>query len=133
MNLDQVKLIQIPSHEDPRGILSSIEQNIDIPFTIRRIFYIHHIKAERGNHALINTDELLIPMSGSFKIKLYDKTSSKEYLLDDCTKGLYIPRLIYLEMFDFSADAVCLVLANTKFNTKNYLRTLEEFYAFLAR
>jgi hypothetical protein len=130
MNLEQVKLIDIPSHEDSRGILSAIEQNIDIPFEIKRIFYIHHIKGNRGDHAPVDTDELLIPISGSFKIKVYDKTSSKVFLLNDITKGLYIPRLIYLEMFDFTENTVCLVLANTHYDAEKYLRTKEGFFAY---
>jgi len=130
MDLEQVKLIDIPSHEDGRGILSSIEQNIDIPFNIKRIFYIHHIKGKRGNHAPIDTDEILIPLTGSFYIKLFDKTSSKVFFLNDPTKGLYIPRLIYLEMYDFTENAVCLVLANTKYDPKQYLRTMDDFLSY---
>lgn len=126
-----MKIITIPSFQDDRGVLSAVEQHIDIPFNIRRIFYIHHIKANRGDHALVATDEMLIPVSGSFSIKLYDRNSSKVFLLDDPIKGLYVPRLIFLEMRDFSKDAVCLVLANTTFKTTRYLRTKAEFYAYL--
>jgi len=131
MHLEKVKLIDIPTHADSRGILSSIEQNIDISFEIKRVFYIHHITGNRGNHAPIDTDELLIPISGSFSIRLYDKTSSKVFLMNDITKGLFIPRLIFLEMFDFSENAVCLVLANTKYDANKYLRTKEDFYSYV--
>ena len=133
MHLEQVKIIDIPSHEDSRGILSSIEQNIDIPFEIKRIFYIHDIKGKRGNHAPIDTDEFLIPITGSFYIKVFDKTSSKVFFLNDPTKGLYIPRLIYLEMYDFTENTVCLVLANTPYNPKQYLRTMDDFLSFNER
>ncbi len=131
MYIDQVKTIDIPSHEDSRGILSAIEQNIDVPFEIKRVFYIHQIKGTRGNHAPIDTDELLIPITGSFYIKVFDKTSSKVFLLDNPTKGLYIPRLIYLEMYDFTENAVCLVLANTKYDPKQYLRTMDDFLTYI--
>lgn len=131
MNFEQVKIIDFPSHEDSRGILSSIEQNKDIPFEIKRVFFVHHIKGERGNHAPIDTDEVLIPISGSFYVRVFDETSSKVFFLNDLTKGLYIPRLIFLEMYDFTEDAVCLVLANTKYDETRYLRTKEDFFSYL--
>jgi len=133
MSLEQVKIIDLPTHEDSRGMLSAIEQNKDIPFEIKRIFYVHHIKEKRGCHALIDTDELLIPISGSFKVRVYDKTSSKVYFLNDLTKGLFIPRLIFLEMFDFSKDAVCLVLANYEYDPNQYIRKLEDFYSYIEK
>jgi dTDP-4-dehydrorhamnose 3,5-epimerase-like enzyme len=133
MNLGHVKIIDIPSHKDSRGILSSIEQLKDIPFNIKRVFYIHHINGDRGGHAVINTDQLLIPVFGSLKIKLYDKTSSKVFNLNDATKGLYIPRLIYLEMYDFSENAVLMVLANTKYNTNKYLRTKADYLSYVEK
>ncbi len=131
MNIKEVKIIDIPSTEDSRGILSSIEQNQDVPFNIKRVFYIHQIKGSRGGHALINTDQLLLPLCGHFKVKVYDRQHSKVFILNDITKGLYIPRLIFLEMFDFSENAVCMVLANSKYNKNKYLRSLEEFKSYI--
>ncbi len=130
MQLDQVKLIDLPTHEDSRGILTSIEQNEDIPFEIKRVFYVHHIKGKRGCHAPIDTDEVLIPISGSFYVNVLDGVSSKTFFLNDLTKGLFIPRLIFLEMYDFTEDAVCLVLANTKYDDSRYLRTMEDFTSY---
>jgi dTDP-4-dehydrorhamnose 3,5-epimerase-like enzyme len=131
MSLEQVKIIDIPSHKDNRGVLSSIEQNKDIPFDIKRVFYIHSITGDRGGHALIDTDQLLIPVSGSFKIRLFDKTSSKVYLLNDTTKGLFIPRLIFLEMFDFTENTICLVLANSNYDINKYINTRDEFLSYV--
>lgn len=131
MNLDQVKVIDIPSHDDNRGILSSIEEKKDIPIEIKRIFYIHNISEDRGGHANIDTDQILIPVHGSLKIRLFDKFSSNVFSLDDPKKGLFIPRLIYLEMYDFSKDSVLLVLANTEFNNKKYLRSRDEYYSYI--
>jgi dTDP-4-dehydrorhamnose 3,5-epimerase-like enzyme len=131
MNLDQVRFIDIPSQEDNRGILSSVEQFKDIPIEIKRIFYIHKVQKNRGGHANIDTDQILIPVIGSLSIKLYDKDNSKVFLLDNPTKGLFIPRMIYLEMFDFSENSVLLVLANTEFDITKYLRTKEEYYSYV--
>lgn len=131
MLLKKVNIINIPSNEDNRGMLSAIEQLTDIPFNIRRIFYLHKIKKNRGGHALKNTDELLIAVSGSFRIKLFDGTKTKTFLMNDPTKGLYIPRLVFLDMFDFTKNTVCLVLANRKYNTNEYLRTPNDFLSYI--
>jgi hypothetical protein len=131
MILENVRFIDIPSQEDSRGILSSVEQLKDIPIEIKRIFYIHKVQKDRGGHANIDTDQILIPVMGSLKIKLFDKDSSKVFLLNDPRKGLFLPRLIYLEMFDFSENSVLLVLANTEFDITKYLRTKEEYYSYV--
>jgi len=133
MSLEKVNIINIPSNEDNRGMLSAIEQLTDIPFNIRRIFYLHKITKNRGGHALKNTDELLIAVSGSFRIKLFDGTESKTFLMNDPTKGLYIPRLVFLDMYDFTKDTVCLVLANRKYSANEYLRTPSEFLSYIKK
>lgn len=131
MNLENVRFFDIPSQEDTRGILSSVEQLKDIPIEIKRIFYIHKVLDNRGGHANIETDQVLIPVAGSLKIKLYDRNTSKIFLLNNPIKGLYIPKLIYLEMFDFADNTVLLVLANTRFDITKYLRTKEEYYSYM--
>ena len=132
MKLERVKLIDIPTHADDRGQLSAVEEFKEIPFDIQRIFYVHGIKSVRGCHALKDTDELLIPICGSFSVKVYDKDSSKVYCLNDKTKGLLIPRLIYLEMFDFSPDAVCLVLASLPYDNDQYLKSIDDYRTYLS-
>lgn len=129
MSLARTRLIDIPSHEDERGVLSSIEELTTVPIEIRRIFYIHQVTQDRGGHANIDTDQILIPVSGSLKIRLYDKTSSMVYVLDDPKKGLFIPRMIFLEMFDFKEGTVCLVLANTPYDHTQYIRSKEEYFS----
>jgi dTDP-4-dehydrorhamnose 3,5-epimerase-like enzyme len=133
MCIENVRIIDIPSVEDSRGILSSIEQNKDIPIEIKRVFYVHHIVKERGGHAHIDTDQVVIPISGSFKLRVSDKSSSKVFLLNDPKKGLYIPRLIFIEMFDFSEGAVCLTLANTEYDIKRSLRNKEDFLSYVSQ
>jgi dTDP-4-dehydrorhamnose 3,5-epimerase-like enzyme len=133
MNLEQVKLIEIPSYEDTRGVLTSIEQNQDIPIDIKRIFYMHHILEDRGGHAHIDTDQFIISIFGSFNIKVSDESSSLVFSLNNPKQGLYVPRLVFIEMYDFSQNAVCLVLANTKYDINKSLRTKNDLLSFIKK
>jgi len=125
------RIIEIKSSFEPRGCLSSIEELIDIPFDIKRIFYMHHVTEDRGGHAHIDTDQVIIPISGSFKIKLFNGRESEEFFLDDCTKGLYADRLTYTDIYEFSQDAVCLVLANTHYDMGKSLRSMDKYMNYL--
>jgi len=124
-------LFDIKTVEDTRGCLSSLEGEMDIPIDIKRIFYMHHVTTNRGGHAHIDTDQIIIAISGKLKIKLSDGINTKEYIMDDCTKGLYVPRLIFTDLYDFSSDAVCLVLANTHYDMKKSLRNMSDYLEYL--
>lgn len=129
--ISEVKLIQFPFVEDDRGILTAIEGNSTIPFAIQRIFYIHGIQSERGGHAHSDTDQVLIAMHGSFRVKLFDGKDSVNYFLNNPNEGLFIPKLIYIEMDAFSKDSIGLVLANTNYDIKKSLRSKEEYLKFI--
>ena len=85
-SVKSVYTIDLDSFGDDRGILTSIEQNKCIPIEIKRIFYMHHLTENRGGHAHIDTDQVIIAISGSFKLKVFDGVNEDIYLLDDCTK-----------------------------------------------
>lgn len=126
------KVIDFNTISDVRGSLTSIEgAGIDVPIEIKRVFYMHHITDNRGGHAHIDTDQVLIGISGSFMLKLFDGKETKEFLMNDCTKGVYIPRLIFTDMYDFTPDAVCLVLANTHYDMGKSLRSLDAYLSYL--
>lgn len=125
------KEIVFKSIFDPRGCLTSIEGEMDIPINIERIFYMHHVTDDRGGHAHIDTDQVLICISGSFKLKLFDGKETKEFLMNDCTKGLYVPRLTFTEMYDFTLDAVCIVLANTHYDMGKSIRNMDSYMSYL--
>ena len=131
MSLKDIQKIALPSTIDNRGILTSIESGISIPFEIKRIFYMHHITEDRGGHAHIDTDQVIIAISGSMKVKVFDGESEKVYILDDCQEGLYTPRLTYCDLYDFSPDAVCLVLANSHYDMSKSLRNKVDYLQFL--
>lgn len=100
--VSEVYWINLPSVHDNRGILTSVESGIDIPFKITRIFYMHHIISERGGHAHIDTDQVVIAISGSFEIELFDGKDKVNYFLADPTRGLYIPRMVFIRLYNFS-------------------------------
>lgn len=126
------KEIVFRTNPDKRGALTSIEGECqDIPIDIKRIFYMHHVVDDRGGHAHIDTDQVLIAISGSFKLKLFNGKETKEFLMNDCTKGIYVPRLTFTDMYDFTSDAVCLVLANTHYDMGKSLRSMDAFMSYL--
>jgi dTDP-4-dehydrorhamnose 3,5-epimerase-like enzyme len=131
MNVKTVYEISFRNSGDERGFLTSIEQEIDIPIEIKRVFYMHHVKKDRGGHAHIDTDQIIIPISGTFKVKVYDGQNEDIYEMNDCTKGIYTPRLTFCELYDFSPDAVCLVLANTHYDMGMSLRSFEAYHNYI--
>jgi len=131
LSVKSVYKISFPSNGDIRGVLTSIEDDISIPFEIKRIFYMHHVTQDRGGHAHMDTDQVIIPICGSMKVKVFDGLKEDVYLLDNCTEGLFTPRLTFCDLYDFSPDAVCLVLANTHYDIGKSLRSLVDFLEFI--
>lgn len=119
------------SNKDPRGILTSVEELYDIPIDIKRIFYMHHVTENRGGHAHIDTDQVIIPINGTFKVDLFDGTICETYNMSDCMKGLYVKRLIFTDLYDFTPDAVCLVLASTHYDMGKSLRSMDTYMDYL--
>ena len=126
-SLDHVAVIPLNSIEDDRGMLTSIEGGQNIPMDIARVFYIHHVNSDRGGHAHMDTDQLAIAVHGSICFTLFDGLRQSSWTMDDPRRGLFIPRMIFLDRMEFSADAVCLVLANTHFDIRKSLRSRADF------
>lgn len=131
-SIDNLRLIELPSHADGRGVLTSIEQQESIPIEIKRVFYMHNIVSDRGGHAHIDTDQVIIPLHGSFLVNAFDGEREREYVMNDATRGLYTPRLTFLQLHRFSPGAVCLVLANTKYDMRRSLRDRKAYLDHLA-
>jgi len=116
--------------EDDTGKLISLESKKNIPFEIKRVFYIFgtNEQSKRGSHAHYNTKQYLISISGSCEICLDNgKGEKKNYKLDSPNKVLFQDSLIWGNMFNFSSDNVLLVLANTHFSETDYIRNYEQF------
>jgi len=127
--LDKVKWIDFPSVRDARGVLTAVEGGLDIPFDIQRIFYVHHPLTDRGGHAHRDTDQVVTAMAGSFKLRLSDGVRWVTYELNDVTRGLYIPRMVYIEIKDMTPEAVCFVLASTHYDIARSYRSWEDYLA----
>ena len=124
-----VKLYHFPPHGDARGQLIAIEEFIDLPFEIKRVYYIYDTLADvrRGFHSHRNLQQILVCVTGSCKVHLDDGHDTAEVVLDDPTKGLYISNDIWREMYDFTPGAVLLVLASEYYDEKDYIRNYDDF------
>ena len=114
---------------DPDGNLVPIESNYDLPFPIKRIFYVYGVRDEgvRGLHAHFKTKQLLICVNGKVEVTCKDGENERKYLLESPQQGLFIPEMIWDEQIYRSEDAVLLVLSNTKYEPKDYIHDFEEF------
>ncbi len=128
--LEQVKLFEFPQKGDDRGHLVIIEGNKDIPFEIKRAFYIYGSEKDvvRGQHANRYSEFVLINVAGTSKVKVKDgKGNEAVYHLDRPHMGIYIPTMVWKDMYDFSKDSVLLVLASTHYDPDEYIRDFEEY------
>ena len=132
-SIENVKIISIPKivDEEGRGKLSVIEKSI-IPFEIKRVYYLYDVPSDafRGGHAHKNLNQFMIPLSGSFEVKIDDGHNNKKIMLNKPNQGLLIPSGIWREMDNFSAGSVCLVLASKVFDESDYFRDYNSFLEY---
>ena len=114
---------------DERGKLVVIEGEEDIPFRIERCFYMYGTDSAkvRGNHANINSEFVLVNVAGKSKVMVTDGTQKVIVELNKPMEGIYLPKMIWKEMYDFSEDSVLLVMASTHFDEKEYIRNYDEY------
>lgn len=132
-SLDDIYWIDLPSYADERGMLTAVEAHKEIPFAIKRVFYMHSIVDDRAAHAHPDTDQVLIALAGSFKMTASDGQNKRTYEFNDPTRGLYVPHMIFVELIDFTAEAVCMVLANTHYEYGKVIRSWEGYLHHLSR
>ena len=123
------KLINLPNFKDERGRLVAIEGGKDIPFTLKRVFFVSElgVQASRGAHAHKTLSEVIICLTGSLQVSLDDGKNSKTLLLDDKSKGLYLPPMIWATENKFTASTVYLVLASDNYKPSDYIRDYTKF------
>lgn len=127
-----IRWIQLNSVLDDRGCLTSIEGDLDIPFSISRVFYMHDITKDsiRGGHAHIETDQLAIAVNGSVDILLCNGKESVIVELNDPTWGIFLPRMTWTRLYNFKNNGVCMVLANTHYDIKKSIRSWSEYLLY---
>jgi len=124
-----INIINFKPLGDNRGSLIALEGNRNIPFGIKRVYYIFDTKhgVSRGFHAHRNLKQLAVCVTGSCRFVLDNGNDREEIVLNSSTKGILIEDLIWREMHDFTADCVLMVLANRHYDESDYIRDYDEF------
>lgn len=127
--MEEVKIIQLPKILDPRGNLSFLESNNHVPFEIKRTYWIYDVPGGeiRGGHAFKKQKELIIVLSGSLDVVVFDGENKKKYSLNRSYYGLYVPNGFWRHMENFATNTLALVVSNTKFLESDYIRSKEVF------
>lgn len=125
----EIKLIPLQMHGDERGSLIALEQDKNIPFEIKRVYYLFNTVegVHRGFHAHKNLSQVVIAVRGSCRFLLDDGKEKINLLLDNPAQGLLIESAIWREMYDFSEDCVLMVLANNFYDENDYIRNYDDF------
>lgn len=129
-NMNKVQMLEFPQRGDERGHLVIVEGNQDVPFEIKRVFYIYGSDADvvRGQHANRESEFVLINVAGKSKVKVKDGEGNEAiYCLNRPHTGIYLPTMVWKDMYDFSSDSVLLVLASTHYDPNEYIRNYDDF------
>lgn len=127
-------IFQLPKITDSRGNLTFLQYPGITPFDIKRVFYLYGMPdgSTRGGHAHIEMKEMIIAVSGSCKVKVFDGNSWETFTLDRPDVGLLLPPRYWRELTDFSPGAVCLTLCSTLFDPTDYLSPMDEYLEYIA-
>ncbi len=127
--IDKYKVIEFPEMGDERGNLVVVEGEQLVPFKINRVFYMYGSDdtVVRGQHANRESEFVLINVAGTSKVRITDGKEEFIVSLDKPMMGVYIPRMVWKDMYDFSADSVLLVLASTHYDGSEYIRDYDEY------
>lgn len=128
-SIQDVKLLELPRFNDPRGNLSFVEQNNHIPFEIKRTYWIYDVPGgeARGGHVFKQNQEFIVALSGAFDVIVDDGNQKKTFTLNRSYYGLYIPAGLWREMENFSTNSLALELGSRHFDVSDYIRDYDEF------
>jgi len=131
VSVKDCRLIEFPKVTDPRGNLTFVENSRQIPFDIKRVFYLYDVPGgeTRAEHANINLQQVIIAMSGSFDVVVDDGYEKKTFTLNRSYFGLYIPGMIWRGLENFSSGSICMALTDDYYNPDDYYRDYEDFLA----
>lgn len=130
MEINGARMLEFPQRGDERGHMVIVEGHSDVPFDIKRIFYIYGSDADvvRGQHANLHSEFVLINVAGKSKVKVKDgKGNEAIFSLNRPHTGIYLPKMVWKDMYDFSEDSVLLCLASEHYDAEEYIRDYDEF------
>lgn len=128
-SLDNASIIELPKILDDRGNLSFFQNPDHIPFPIERVYWIYDVPGgqQRGGHAYKEQEEVVIALSGSFDVILHDGMEEKKITLNRSYYGLYIPKMVWRHMENFSTNSLALIVANRPYDADDYVRSFDSF------
>lgn len=127
--VDDCRVLTLNRHYDPRGSLTAAQNDDELPFAIRRVFYLFDIPGgtERGGHSHRQLHQMLVAVSGSFSVTVTDGVETRRIVLNRPYHGLYIPPGVWNTMDDFASGSICLVLASAPYDESDYVRDYQDF------
>jgi len=127
--MNAATIINLPKILDPRGNLSVIEESNHIPFPIKRVYWIYDVPGGeyRGSHAYKETEEFIVALSGSFDVVLHDGTKEQKFSLNRSYNGVYVPKMYWRKLENFSTNSLALILSSTAYDESDYIRDFENF------
>jgi len=133
INISHCKIIQLPKVHATSGNITSINNGLDIPFDVKRVFYIYDIPSgeDRGAHAHKECHQLLVAISGSFEVEVFDGKNKGCFFLNQPNLGLHIPPRIWASEVNFSGGGICLVLASHEYDSEDYIRNYQEYLIYI--
>jgi len=125
----EIERVQLKQHGDHGGMLIALEQDRNVPFEIRRVYYIYATQRDvhRGKHAHRHLHQLAVAVRGSVTILLDDGSGPLEVVLNDPSQGLLMGRMVWRELYDFSDDCVLMVLADHLYDPADYITDYDDF------
>lgn len=129
MPFAEVRIINLPKIPDERGNLSFFENNNQLPFEIKRVYWIYDVPGGevRGGHAYKELEEVIVALSGSFDIVLHDGVEEQKFTLNRSYYGLYVPKMIWRRMENFSTNSLAFVAADAPYTAEDYIRDFNQF------
>jgi dTDP-4-dehydrorhamnose 3,5-epimerase-like enzyme len=129
MNISDARIIDLPKILDERGNLSFFQNEEHIPFSIQRVYWIYDVPGgeQRGGHAFKQLQEVIIALSGSFDVVLSDGVNEKRFSLNRSYYGLYVPKMLWRSIENFSTNSLSLIVADDAYNENDYLRDFENY------
>lgn len=127
-------ILVLPKIIDTRGNLSYIENNKNIPFKIKRVYWIYDVPGGeiRGSHAYKTLNEFIVALSGSFDVVLHNGKQEIKYILNRSYSGLFVPKMYWRKLENFSTNSLAMILADKYYDVGDYIRDFDEFKRLIA-